>query len=62
MPTLVIKAEHDPPFSRRTTDVIAAGIPGAGVVMLDADHVVNLRAPEAFDAVVLPFLAEARPG
>jgi len=62
VPTLVIKAEHDPPFSRRTTDVIAAGIPGARVVMLDADHVVNLRAPEAFDAVVLPFLAEARPG
>jgi 3-oxoadipate enol-lactonase len=60
VPALVIKAEHDPPFSRRTTDVIAAGIPGAGVVMLEADHVVNLRAPEAFDAIVLPFLAEAR--
>jgi pimeloyl-ACP methyl ester carboxylesterase len=60
-PTLVIKAEHDPPFSRRTTDVIAAGIPGARVVMLDADHVVNLRAPAAFDAAVLPFLAEVRP-
>jgi 3-oxoadipate enol-lactonase len=60
-PTLVIKAEHDPPFSRRTTDVIAAGIPGARVVMLDADHVVNLRAPDAFDAAVLPFLAEVRP-
>ena len=26
-----------------------------------ADHVVNLRQPEAFDAAVLPFLAEARP-
>jgi len=59
-PTLVIKAQHDPPFSRRTTDVIAAGIPGARTVMLEADHVVNLRVPEAFDAAVLPFLAEAR--
>ena len=58
-PTLVIKAEHDPPFSRRTTDVIAAGVPGATTVMLDADHVVNLRAPEAFDATVLPFLEGA---
>jgi 3-oxoadipate enol-lactonase len=61
VPTLVIKAEHDPPFSRRATDVIAAGIPSARVVMLDADHVVNVRAPAAFDAAVLPFLAEARP-
>jgi len=61
VPTLVIKAEHDPPFSRRTTDLIATGIPSARVVMLDADHVVNLRAPAAFDAAVLPFLAEVRP-
>jgi 3-oxoadipate enol-lactonase len=61
VPTLVIKAEHDPPFSRRATDVIATGIPSARVVMLDADHVVNLRAPSAFDAAVLPFLAEVRP-
>jgi hypothetical protein len=29
--------------------------------MLDADHVVNVRRPEAFDAVVLPFLDEHRP-
>jgi pimeloyl-ACP methyl ester carboxylesterase len=60
VPTLVVKASHDPPFSRRVTDVIAAGIPGARTVMLDADHVVNLRTPEAFDAAVLPFLAEVR--
>jgi 3-oxoadipate enol-lactonase len=60
VPTLVIKAEHDPPGSRRSTDLIAAGIPTARVVMLDADHVVNLRAPEAFDEVVLPFLSEMR--
>jgi hypothetical protein len=26
-----------------------------------ADHVVNLRQPEAFDDVVLPFLAEVQP-
>ena len=25
-----------------------------------ADHVVNLRQPDAFDAAVLPFLAEVR--
>ena len=27
-------------------------------VTLEADHVINLRSPEAFDAAVLPFLAE----
>ena len=28
------------------------------MVTIDADHVVNVRNPEAFDAAVLPFLAE----
>ncbi len=61
-PTLVLKAEHDPPESRRLSDLIAAGIPGARSVLIEgADHVVNLRRPEAFDAAVLPFLDEVRP-
>ena len=29
---------------------------------IEADHVVNLRAPERFDEVVLPFLDEQAPG
>jgi 3-oxoadipate enol-lactonase len=62
VPTLVVKAEHDPPFSRRTSEVIAAGVPAAREIQLDGtDHVVNLRSPEAFDDVVIPFLLEARP-
>lgn len=61
-PTLVVKAEHDPPFMRRCNDLIAAGISGARIVQIDdADHVPNLRRPEAFDALVLPFLDEVRP-
>jgi 3-oxoadipate enol-lactonase len=61
-PTLVVKAEHDPPPSRRTSEVIAAGIPTAREVQIDgADHVVNLRKPDAFNDVVLPFLLEAQP-
>ncbi|MEP6758116.1 MAG: alpha/beta hydrolase [Actinomycetota bacterium] len=60
-PTLVLKAEHDPADMRRISDLVAAGIPGARIVMIDADHVVNLRQPAAFDAAVLPFLAEVRP-
>lgn len=61
-PTLVLRAEFDPPEMRRIFDLLAAGIPGARAKMIEgADHVVNLRQPEAFDAAVLPFLAEVRP-
>jgi 3-oxoadipate enol-lactonase len=62
VPTLVVKAEHDPPFSRRTSEVIAAGIPSAREAQIDGtDHVVNLRDPGAFNDLVIPFLLEARP-
>ncbi|HEX6130184.1 MAG TPA: alpha/beta hydrolase [Actinomycetota bacterium] len=62
VPTLVLKAEHDPPDSRRIGDLIAAGIPGAREMLVEgADHVVNLRVPERFDEVVLGFLGEVRP-
>jgi 3-oxoadipate enol-lactonase len=62
VPTLVIKAEHDPPYLRRMADFAAAGIPGAREMQIDgADHVVNLRQPEAFNAAVLPFLLEVQP-
>jgi pimeloyl-ACP methyl ester carboxylesterase len=61
-PTLVLKAEHDPPYARRQSDLIAAGVVDGRVVQIDgADHVANLRRPEAFDAAVLAFLDEVRP-
>lgn len=59
VPTLVLIAEYDPPFQRRGCELIAHGILGARKVTIEgADHVINLRQPEAFDRVVLPFLAE----
>jgi pimeloyl-ACP methyl ester carboxylesterase len=61
VPTLVIAAKHDPPFMLRLADMVVHGIRGARHVAIDADHVVNLRAPEAFDAAVLPFLHEVAP-
>ncbi|MGE5225564.1 MAG: alpha/beta fold hydrolase [Planctomycetaceae bacterium] len=62
LPTLVMKAEADPPYMRRIADVIAAGVVDGRVVQIeDADHVVNLRRPSAFDAAVLAFLEEVRP-
>lgn len=61
VPTLVVAAEHDPPVGRRISDLIARGVLDARLVTIEgADHVVNLRQPEAFEAAVLPFLAEVR--
>jgi len=62
VPTLVLEADHDPPFSRRESRTIAEGILDARLVVIeDADHVVNLRQPDRFDEVVLAFLDEVRP-
>jgi pimeloyl-ACP methyl ester carboxylesterase len=62
IPTLVVIAEHDPPYMRRLGDLMARGITGARRVTIEgADHVVNLRRPARFDEVVLAFLDEARP-
>ena len=59
VPTLVLIAEADPPFMRRCGELIARGILGAHTATIEgADHVINLRQPEAFDRVVLPFLAK----
>lgn len=61
-PTLVLKAEHDPPDNRRICDLIAAGVVDAREVLIEgADHVVNLRQPAAFDDAVIPFLREVAP-
>lgn len=61
VPTLVIEATDDPPELRRIAGLIARGIMGARAVTIRADHVVNLRNPEAFDEAVIPFLLEAAP-
>lgn len=59
VPTLVLIAEHDPPYVRRVGELIAAGILGARKVTVEgADHVINLRRPQEFDRLVLGFLAE----
>jgi len=61
VPTLVLIAEHDPPYMRRIGELIALGILGAHKQTIEgADHVVNLRQPEAFDRAMLGFLADAR--
>lgn len=62
VPTLILEAEHDPPEMHRICDFLAREIIGARKVVVEgADHVVNLRQPERFEDLVLPFLADAAP-
>ena len=58
-PTLVLPADHDPPWTERICRVLAARIPNARLVQIpDVDHVVNMRKPGEFNDVVLEFLGE----
>ena len=62
VPTLVVEAAYDPPDGRRASQLIAREVLDGRLVAIEADHVVNLRAPDRFDAAVLPFLDEHAPG
>lgn len=56
-PTLVVLGAQDVPYLDRMGRLTAAAIDGAEVVSIEAaDHVVNVRQPEAFEAATLPFL------
>jgi pimeloyl-ACP methyl ester carboxylesterase len=62
VPTLILEAEHDPPDMRRLADFLAVEIMGSHKVVVEgADHVVNMRRPERFEELALPFLADAAP-
>lgn len=59
VPTLVLIAESDPPDMRRIGELIAGEISGAReVIVVGADHVVNMRRPEEFSRLLWGFLGE----
>jgi pimeloyl-ACP methyl ester carboxylesterase len=59
VPTLVLPADHDPPWHERMCEVLAEGIRGARLVRIpETDHVIPLRRPQDFNHLVLGFLAE----
>jgi pimeloyl-ACP methyl ester carboxylesterase len=59
VPTLVLPADHDPPWTERICRILAARIPNARRVQIpDVDHVVNMRKPAEFNDAVLGFLGE----
>jgi pimeloyl-ACP methyl ester carboxylesterase len=60
VPTLIVPADLDPPPLHRANAILATEIPGARVAHLaNVDHVVPMRAPDAFNEVVLDFLEHA---
>ena len=62
VPTLILEAEYDPPDMKRLADFLVREIIGSHKVVVEgADHVVNMRQPERFEELVLPFLAESAP-
>jgi pimeloyl-ACP methyl ester carboxylesterase len=61
VPTLVVEATHDPLDARRASQLIAREVLDGRLVTIEADHVVNVRAPEAFEDAVLPFLEAQAP-
>jgi len=59
VPTLVLPADHDPPWTPRVSRMLADRIPNARLVQIPrVDHVVNMRKPAEFNAAVLAFLGE----
>lgn len=57
LPTLVIAGRHDPGTTPAQGRALAAAIPGARYVELEASHLSNLEAPAAFTAALAEFLA-----
>ena len=58
-PTLVLSAEHDPPWHERMCVVIVETVRGARLIRIpDTDHVIPIRKPDEFNRVVLGFLGE----
>lgn len=63
VPTLVLVGEHDTLTPLTTAEAIGARVYGSEVVTIPgAGHLSNLENPEAFNAAVLAFLAEVKPG
>jgi 3-oxoadipate enol-lactonase len=62
VPTLILLGAADVNEITQLGELMESQIPGAQLVRIEgADHVVNLRQPEAFERAVLPFLQQNTP-
>jgi len=57
-PTLVIAGTHDPVTTLEDAQFIASHVAGAQLVQLDASHLSNVEAADAFTEAVLKFLQD----
>jgi 3-oxoadipate enol-lactonase len=58
VPTLLVLGDSDAPVMETIADRIVAGIPDVRRAVIEgADHLPNMRRPEAFDRLVLEFLS-----
>jgi aminoacrylate hydrolase len=57
-PALVVAAEHDTCLPPYLSEAVAAGVPGAQLIRVEAGHLAHLEAPDAWWGAVEPFLAE----
>lgn len=57
IPTLVIAGTHDM-IKMSHTKLIGDSLPNSKTVFIEGDHFIAAKAPEAFNAAVLDFLAE----
>lgn len=55
-PTLVVAGAVDPVTTVADAQALQAGIGGAGLAVLQASHLSNLEAPQAFNQAILEFL------
>jgi pimeloyl-ACP methyl ester carboxylesterase len=60
VPTVVVTADRDKIISPRLAGELAAGIPGADLILVpDAGHLVFMERPEIVNEVIIALLAEA---
>lgn len=60
VPTMVISGTRDAATTLANGHLLAARIPGAGLVEIDAAHLSNFEQPSTFTAALLGFLVEGR--
>jgi 3-oxoadipate enol-lactonase len=56
VPTLVIAGRFDPATTIEAGEYIQSNIPGAKLAIVDAAHIANVEAPDAYTKAVLDFL------
>ncbi|NKY33731.1 alpha/beta hydrolase [Nocardia speluncae] len=60
VPVLLVAGAHDQVISATLTEQLAAGIPGAGLVVLDSGHALAAEQPAEWAGAIVEFLSTVR--